>query len=98
MIVSILSSFSATSWPRLASKFLSGFVFEYSILSFSLILLNSSSVTADGSVTATLSASAGDWMSYFWVWGLSITLNAPISAALVPTPAISPPSASVALT
>ena len=65
MIVSILAVLSVTSSPRLDSRFLSGFVSEYSNLTFSLILLNSASVILLASDTATLSASAGVLISYF---------------------------------
>ena len=67
VIVSILESLSVTSCPRLDSKFLSSFVLENSILIFSLIALNSSSVTAVGSATATLSDSSKSLISYFAV-------------------------------
>ena len=96
MIVSILAVLSVTSSPRLDSKFLSGFVLEYSILTFSLILSNSASVTLLASDTATLSACATSWISYFWVCGLRTTTKEPGSSAPVAFPVISPPSASVA--
>ena len=84
VIVSILESLSVTSCPRLDSKFLSSFVLENSILTFSLIELNSSSVTAVGSATATLSASATSEISYLLACDFNTNVNAPGSLAYVP--------------
>ena len=98
VIVSILESLSITSCPRLDSKFLSSFVLENSILTFSLIELNSSSVTAAGSATATLSASATSEISYLLACDFNTNVNAPGSLAyefpFAPL-AIFPPSISV---
>ena len=71
---------------------------EYSSLTFSLIFSNSLSVTLLTSDTTTLSASAGVLISYFWVWGLRITLTAVGSVTSLPFPLASAPSLSMAFT
>ena len=75
VIVAILLSVLSTFSPRLDSKFLSSFVLEYS--NCALILANSSSVTAVGSATATLSASVGVTISYFLACAFNTNVTAP---------------------
>ena len=91
-------SCTSTNVPFLSAKRSSGLFWEYSNLIFSLTLANSASVTFEASVTATLSASAGVWISYFNVWGLRITLTAVGSVASLPFPLASAPSLSIAFT
>ena len=91
-------SFSSTNVPFLSAKRASGLFWEYSSLTFSLILSNSLSVTLLTSDTTTLSASAGVLISYFWVWGLRITLTAVGSVTSLPFPLASAPSLSIAFT
>ena len=106
VIVATLLSVLSTASPRLDSRFLSSLVLEYS--NFALILANSSSVTAVGSATATLSASVGVTISYFLACAFNTNVTAPGSVRYVPTTsplflfftallAISAPSVSVAV-
>ena len=75
MIEVIRSDWFSTSWPFLSAKRASGLFWEYSSLTFSLILAKSSSVTLDGSATVTFSV--GVAISYFLVCAFNTKVTAP---------------------
>ena len=84
-MLSIRSVWLSTSCPFLSAKRSSLFFWEYSSLTFSLILSNSASVTLLASDTVTLSADAGVLISYFLVCAFNTKVTAPGSVKYVPT-------------
>ena len=109
VILSIRSSEFSTSCPFLSAKRSSGLFWEYSSLTFALILSKSSLVISSAFDTTTLSAEAGVLISYFLVCAFNTKVTAPGSVLydsviiLVPETyfvalfAISTPSVSVAV-